>query len=175
MSEKNYDRREFLKIYEKEMKERDLVPLPRDFYERVLMSLYRKEKHEGLRAEVKTLENNVIRKMLVEMFLCRMAKIIEMMISSKEINLKQLTNEEIEVFENISKVVNKLKRVEKKDILIDKVVPRNVLVIFTEPHPPFLASDKRMYGPFSKGDVAYLPVVDVSDLRRKGVVTIIKE
>lgn len=164
---------EFLKVYEREMKEKNLVPLTKDFYRRVLASLSMKGEKESLKAEVEFLESDAIREMLAEMFLCRIIKIVGIIITTGKVDLSQLTDEEIEVLGKINNILDKFKKC--KEVLVKEITPQNVLVIFTKSHPPFLASDRKMYGPFSKGDVAYLPIVDVTDLKDKGVVTIIKE
>jgi len=170
---KRLTKEEFLEVYEKEMKERDLTPLTRDFYKNVLASLFAEKEGKSLKAEIKTLERDTVREMLVEMFLCRVVKVIEIMLNSGEVDLSQLTDEEVEVVEKINEILNKFRRSE--EITIKEIIPQNVLVVFVRPHPPFLASNKKIYGPFSEGDVAYLPIVDVTDLKNKGVVTIIKE
>jgi len=168
---KGTDKEKFLEIYEKEMKREKLIPLTEDFYKNVLSSIPKLD--EELRDEIKRLESDAIKEMIIEMFLCRLIKIIKIMLDSKEINLSQLTQEEIEVVKKIEEIIARLRRSKRR--VIEKALPQNILVVFVKTYPPFLASDRKMYGPFSVGDIAYLPRVDVSDLRKKGVVTIIKE
>ncbi|HDI73399.1 MAG TPA: hypothetical protein ENF57_00120 [Candidatus Korarchaeota archaeon] len=50
-----------------------------------------------------------------------------------------------------------------------------VLVMFKTPVPKFVGVDMKVYGPFSDGDVGYIPLENAKALESKGVVEVMEE
>ncbi len=50
-----------------------------------------------------------------------------------------------------------------------------VLVTFKTPVPKFVGVDMKVYGPFSEGDVAFIPSENAVALKRRGVVEVVEE
>ncbi len=48
-----------------------------------------------------------------------------------------------------------------------------LLVVFKEDVPKFVGEDLKVYGPFSKGDVAWIPEGNVKILERRGVIEVV--
>ncbi|MDK2373214.1 MAG: hypothetical protein QI197_07555 [Candidatus Korarchaeota archaeon] len=50
-----------------------------------------------------------------------------------------------------------------------------VLVTFKTPVARFVGVDMKVYGPFSEGDIAFIPSENASALKKKGVVEVVEE
>jgi len=144
-----------LNVYEREVRSRELGKLPRDFYRRAVGLLG----SEGSQ-------------LLAELFLCRLAKIVGLLVRGEDVDPSFLAEEEVRVLRSVREALSSLRRGagagggERKS--------GNALVVFAEPHPPLMAADGSVYGPFARGDVAYLPRADALRLQGRGVVMIIK-
>ena len=144
-----------LDVYEREVRSGELGKLPRDFYRRAA-GLLGSEGSE----------------LLAELFLCRLAKIVGLLVRGEDVDPSLLAEEEARVLRSVREALSSLRRVagaaggERRS--------GNALVVFVEPHPPLMAADGGVYGPFARGDVAYLPRADALRLQGRGIVMIIK-
>ncbi len=85
-------------------------------------------------------------------------------ISPKEIKEKSKTG-----VEEIDKAAStKVMEYSPKDTSV-----KLLLVVFREDVPKFVGEDLKVYGPFSKGDVAWIPESNVKILERRGVIEVV--
>ncbi|GEM_PF-1318620 len=86
------------------------------------------------------------------------------------------------ISEEIPRAADETEKVESKEETEERRVftPLNdgverVLVTFKTPVTKFVGVDMKVYGPFSKGDVAFIPLENAVALKEKGVVEVVEE
>ncbi len=86
------------------------------------------------------------------------------------------------IFEKIERDVEGAEQVESGEEVEEKRVfaplsdgVERVLVTFKTPVTKFVGVDMKVYGPFSEGDVAFIPSENAAALKERGVVEVVEE
>ncbi|MCS7131676.1 MAG: hypothetical protein NZ934_02985 [Hadesarchaea archaeon] len=153
------------RTWKEEWISQELTDLPSDFYSKVSQyvaeldrELRRSElfRQELLRGEL----HNVI-KMVQEIYLLRLLKAIEEITKGRLPN--SLVERERQAFTEIKRILDEL----HAELVVPaitgraKITPRheitNVLLVFSSEIPQIIGDDLKPYGPFRKGEAAFLP------------------
>jgi len=161
--------------WREERESQELVQIPKDFYQRAvsyISDLKSGTVGDELENSVKRLEAEMLKKVLTDFFCIRLRKLLDLVSEGRAVDRGLLAPQEIEVFELILRVIETFQEGGiKKSSKIEgsKKGKEGVLVFFKKPHPPFIATDGRIYGPFSPEDIAVLPSEDAERLIDSGV------
>ncbi len=86
------------------------------------------------------------------------------------------------IFEKVTRSVKEAEQVESGEEVEERMAftplsdgIEKVLVTFKTPVTKFVGVDMKVYGPFSEGDVAFIPLENATALKEKGVVEVIEE
>lgn len=161
---------EILRVFLREIESPDPLDLDKDFYKKALGyigSLPPREEYEG----------RALRKTLGKLFLMRIEKLLKYHMKTSRFPEVSLPSEEEEV---IRKIKEFLEIFESRGI-----APRaetaglglreeGVLVFFLKPYSKIAVEGGRVLGPFSKGDLAYIPRKIADSLESDGIVEILE-
>jgi len=166
------------KIQRSEQREVKLTKLPENFFSKVKEYLKSKKRVAARKSDEKAfIEVKNIERLIEDIYNRRERKILNQALISVRTGIppENLLPEEKEFFERI---VELLKERRKKVLLpMFEDVEENVeeeLVVFNEDVPEFVGVDMKVYGPFSKGDVAKLPKENAKVLVDAGKVRVMK-
>lgn len=161
-------------VFIAELESPKLYELDIDFYKQALSYVKRLETTDGSEYEAK-----VLRRTLEKLFILRLEKMIKHLWRTGEKPDIKLPLEEAAVLDEIEKTVSVIRGLERdvkgemdlKHTLVDKEA-KGVLVYFTKPYSRIMLKDGMILGPFSQGDIAFLPKEVAKELESKGVIKI---
>jgi len=162
----------------RELETKDVLELSPDFYERACKHL-ETLREKGSSDVFARYEAELLQKTLEKLYLLRVEKIITHMIRTGEkpgVSLPEVERRVVEAVsgflavlrgeEKVEEEVKEKRRVRLKD---------GVLVIFLKPYSRILLEQGVSLGPFSRGDLAFLPKGLAKELSAKGVVELFEE
>ena len=181
------DYKEIYNIWYKEVNNKDLVELEPDFYDKLAENFKKFNKElekydpNSLHKKLLEAELNNIKLMVKEIYLSRFNKILDTIKSGSEININALTNNELDLYNNVfKKLKNYLKKI---DLILEgrtskfekkKIISEYIIVKFNDKIPEFVGNDNIIYGPFEKGDIATLPIKIAKPLLERETIQIIE-
>lgn len=166
----------------RENEEKELQPLPKDFYAQV--SVYRNGLREKLKtSDEKSLETRLLRLedeksgyLLRELMSLRLRKVVNLSLENKTIKVADLTVEEEKLYLQIKNVAEDAKRmldVALQGVPLEKPcdidLERRWIIRFLKETPAIVGADMKVYGPFEAEDVASLPPQNAEGLIKHGV------
>ena len=162
---------EIINVFVREIESPDLLELEKDFYQKALRLADIKEKKGD---EVSRYEASALRKTLEVLFLLRISKAIEIIKRGEKISTI-LPKEEQEVLSTVLSIIEKIRKESLGEQKREKRVRGGVLVAFTKSYGKLLLEEGGVMGPFTTGDLAFLPLHVAEELRRRGVVEVIAQ
>lgn len=159
-------------IFINELESSSLRELEPDFYSKALRYVKGLESAKGHEYEAR-----VIRKTLEKLLVLRLEKIIRQLWRTGERPEVGIAKEEAEILsmieETLATLKGKGKHIEEEKIVHKQTEEEGVLVYFLKPYSRIMLSEGMMLGPFSQGDIAFLPSEVAKELKEKGVVRVI--
>ncbi len=169
-----------LEAWKKEKENLSIQLLPRGFY-LDLASYIKKIKEERRMIDEKTVkgrllqqEEEKVQRMTEELVQIRYEKMIRAIMSGETIQKTAITEEEEELYKNISAQVESYQSFIKK-LLFGKL-PQQIkknstlsVVRFLKETPEIVGTDMKTYGPFKPEDIASLPKENAKSLIKEGV------
>jgi len=166
----------------REIEEKELQPLPKDFYAKV--SVYRKELREKQKtSDERSLETRLLRLedektgyLLRELMDLRLKKLLNLSLENKPVKVTDLTAEEEKLYPTIRNVAEGATAMleatlqgaaPEKSSDID--LESKVMIRFLKETPAIVGGDMKVYGPFEVEDVASLPLQNAEGLIKYGV------
>jgi DNA replication factor GINS len=173
--------RDLYETWVKEIQQKELQALPRDFYTRVAEYINRIQK-EGRMLDKKTVKALLIKQelknaktLIKKLAQKRYKKILQLVNTGKPIPQDTLTPEEEKVYKEISSSLGSYHKF-LKDILRgqvssikEEIPPTNMVLRFLQETPAIIGVDMKTYGPFKPEDVAVLPIENANLLIRQGI------
>lgn len=156
------------RIQREEQRVQKLTKLPQAFYESVRGYLQAKRAMESGKTalEVKNAE-----RLVEDIFNRRERKVLNaaLITARTGIQPENLTDEERQFFSSLLATV-KDRRHLLENLKEKRQEPLQMLIMFKEDVPEFVAADEKTYGPFKKGDIAKLPEENMQLMIEQGVV-----
>ncbi|MEM3737275.1 MAG: hypothetical protein QXJ75_04215 [Candidatus Bathyarchaeia archaeon] len=163
----------------RESSEKELQPLPKDFY--VNVGVYRKRLREKISPDDESLEASLLRledersaHLLRELIELRLRK-MNISLESKNIDEAALTMEEERLYQHVKNATNMARAMleatlhgvvtEKPSVDLE----RRWVLRFLKEVPALVGGDMKVYGPFDAEDVASLPSSNAEGLIKHGV------
>ncbi len=158
-------------VFIAELESPKLYELDTNFYKQALDYVKRLEAKDGNKYEAK-----VLRRTLEKLFILRLEKIIKHIWRTGEKPNIKLPMEEAVLLNEIERIVSTIRGKEEgieeiKHISMSKEI-KGVLVYFTKPYSRIMLKEGVILGPFSQGDIAFLPREIAKELESKGVIKI---
>ena len=160
----------------KEKSSSELVELPPDFYSlaaKHVAGLKRElELSEGVKRELLQAELKRVLEVIRELHLLRVMKALREVAKGR--SPKHLLERERMAFEKVMHALKKLreelvgKTLEEEGRLLAPREITSVMLVITEDLPEILGDDLRCYGPFKRGDLAFLPSRSAELLVKQG-------
>ena len=167
----------------REISTRDVLDLSPDFYERAA-KLLETLREKGERDLFARYEATLLQRTLEKLFLIRVEKIVTHMLRTGRKPEAKLPREEIEVVRALERALGAVRGevtiqetlAEVQPVSKGRVKVRDgVLVMFLKPYSKIMLEQGIALGPFSRGDLAYLPRNLAKELSEKGVVELFEE
>jgi DNA replication factor GINS len=173
---------ELFSRWKDENNNKELNPIPRDYYRRVgeqirrLRDLLPQLDQKSTKSVLLRMEIEQTRKILRDLVTTRRLKILEFASEGKTVSIEDLTREDEVLYRNILSAINSYDKETKRSFegdiehnnLVEEDTPKRILVRFLRDIPAIVGSDMRTYGPFKIEDVATLPVENATALMKQG-------
>jgi DNA replication factor GINS len=177
---------ELYAVWQREIENPELQPLPADFYARVSDYLKR-IKEETLVLDKKTLkapllerEMRNVDRIVKDLLRARYKKLVKTIGETQKIPSDLLTTEEAKICEGFlpftaayREFARNLLQGQAPTVKVDQ--PHNrVAVRFLKPIPAIIGSDMKTYGPFAAEDVASVPAENAKILVKQGLAVVVE-
>ncbi len=153
--------KELLSLAKSEVESMDIQKLPYTSYTELVQKIVSK-----ILNEVEIIDNDVLKGLekTVKNAICtliqtRISKILRHLAENRDVDEDKLLSEE-------KKILDAVKKIEFRRVVEKKIA----LVFFKKSFPTIYSTTLKYLGPFSRFDLAILPIEDVRELSEKGVV-----
>ena len=187
----NYE--ELFEAWRRERKNRQLQPLPKDFYKNLaqyIKTLREKaSRAEGIERRLAERELENAENLAKSLMKTRFLKIMRRVIMKKPIPKENLAPEEVELKEQIQRVQEAFRSLLRQALALSEAggkvkleglleeeakKPKRILVRLLRDVPAIVGADMRPYGPFKREDIAVLPAENALALVGRGVAVEVK-
>lgn len=175
--------KDLLEYWIRENTSEKLIDIRPDFYEKIREYLLRltitELQDSNMVKNIKQREREFVKRMVADLILVRLTKILFLMREGEKIDLDRLPLEEQKFIRMIRDEIDKLFQVKtsvsEKESESHSILDKDnvVLIKFLKSYPQIKISENTLLGPFLKNDIAFLPRKIIEELIRKNIAKII--